>query len=124
MSFLSEVSDHLFTRYSDCLGDCTVVFPNRRAGLFFKKELSKKLDKPVWSPTTLSLEDFLFSFSQVKKADSLALIFELYEAFKSERNVNEGFESFFFWGEMLLRDFEEVDHYLIESSQLFFICER
>ena len=119
MSFLSDVAEHLIKNHHTHLGDCTIVFPNRRAGLFLKKELSKKLEKPAWSPTTLSLEDFLFTFTKIKKADPLTLIFELYESFKSQQGKLEGFESFYFWGEMLLRDFEEVDHYLVEPKQLF-----
>ncbi|MBC6410543.1 MAG: PD-(D/E)XK nuclease family protein [Ekhidna sp.] len=119
MSFLSEVANYLWEKYPDRLGDCTVVFPNRRAGLFLKKQLSKKVNKPVWSPVVHSLEDFLFSFSDIKKADPLALIFELYEAFKSQQERAEGFESFYSWGEMLLRDFEEVDHYLVDPKRLF-----
>ncbi|MEP1033127.1 PD-(D/E)XK nuclease family protein [Ekhidna sp.] len=118
-TFLSTVADHLLTHHPDRLGDCTVVFPNRRAGLFLKKQLSQKLNKPVWSPATISLEDFLFTFSPTKKTDPLTLIFELYEAFKSHHGQAEGFESFYFWGEMLLRDFEEVDHYLVNPKQLF-----
>lgn len=119
MTFLSEVADHLVTNHTNHLGECTVVFPNRRAGLFLKKHLSRKVDKPVWSPTVLSLEDFLFRFSKIKKADTLALVFELYEAFKEHQPGSEGFETFYFWGEMLLRDFEEVDHYLVNPKQLF-----
>ncbi|WP_420577901.1 PD-(D/E)XK nuclease family protein [Ekhidna sp.] len=119
MTFLSEVADHLLTKHANHLGDCTVVFPNRRAGLFLKKHLSKKVEKPVWSPTVLSLEDFLFRFSHTKKADTLTLVFELYESFKQHQSSGEGFETFYFWGEMLLRDFEEVDHYLVSSKQLF-----
>ncbi len=117
--FLSGVAEHLLTNYGTNLGDCTIIFPNRRAGLFLKKQLSGKIEKPVWSPDTVSLEDFLFRFSSIKKADALTLIFELYEAFKSHQAQAEGFESFYFWGEMLLRDFEEVDHYLIRPNQLF-----
>src|SRR5690606_31032095 len=29
------------------------------------------------------------------------------------------FEDFYFWGEMLIRDFDEVDKYMIPASQLF-----
>ena len=86
-----------------------------------KKELSRKLEHPVWSPATLSLEDFLFSFSSIKKADSLTLIFELYACFLEQQgqSTEEGFDAFYHWGEMLLRDFEEVDHYLIDPAQVF-----
>lgn len=122
MSFLSDVADHLLKNHKDHLGECTIIFPNRRAGLFLKKELAKKLDSPIWSPATLSLEDFLFSFTEIKKADPLTLIFELYESFLAQHGQNtaqEGFDSFYHWGEMLLRDFEEVDHYLMDPKQVF-----
>lgn len=118
-SFLGDVADHLLAQHGTQLGECTVVFPNRRAGLFLKKRLSEKVDKPVWSPETKSLEDFLFGYTDIKKTDPLTLIFELYEAFKTHQGASEGFESFYFWGEMLLRDFEEVDHYLVNPEQLF-----
>lgn len=119
MAFLEEVADYLLKNHPGRLGEVTVIFPNRRAGLFLKKYLSGKVNKPVWSPNTISLEDFLFSFSDINKSDPLTLIFELYEAFRQHQGRDEGFESFYFWGEMLLRDFEEVDHYLVNPEQLF-----
>jgi hypothetical protein len=118
-TFLAEVADHLIANHEDHLGECTVVFPNRRAGLFLKKQLSQKIAQPVWSPDVKSLEDFLFQFSKIRKTDTLSLVFELYEAFQQHQEAAEGFESFYFWGEMLLRDFEEVDHYLVNPEQLF-----
>ncbi|MEQ9406003.1 MAG: PD-(D/E)XK nuclease family protein [Cyclobacteriaceae bacterium] len=118
-TFLAEVADHLLAHHKEELANCTVVFPNRRAGLFLKKQLSQKIDQPVWAPDVKSLEDFLFLFSSIKKTDTLTLVFELFEAFKEHQPASEGFESFYFWGEMLLRDFEEVDHYLVNPKQLF-----
>jgi hypothetical protein len=118
-TFISDVAQHLLTHHAEHLGQCTVVFPNRRAGLFLKKELSKKISQPVWSPEVVSLEDFLLVFSSIKKTDTLTLIFELYEAFIQHQPKAESFETFYFWGEMLLRDFEEVDHYLVQPKQLF-----
>ncbi|MEP1097304.1 MAG: PD-(D/E)XK nuclease family protein [Cyclobacteriaceae bacterium] len=118
-TFLEEVADHLLDKYADKLGDCTVVFPNRRAGLFLKKHLSQKIEQPVWSPEVRSLEDFIFQFSTIKKTDTLSLVFELFEAFRQHQQAAEGFEAFYSWGEMLLRDFEEVDHYLVNPNQLF-----
>jgi len=119
MTFLSQVADHLLTKHPDNLGACTVIFPNRRAGLFLKKQLSQKIERPVWSPEVSSLEDFLFRFSDTKKQDSLSLIFKLFEAYSKHQPNSEGFEAFYFWGEMLLRDFEEVDHYLVNPEHLF-----
>lgn len=122
MTFLSEVADHLLKKHGAHLGNCTVIFPNRRAGLFLKKRLSAEISRPVWAPAIMSLEDFLFQFSTIQKSDPLLLIFELYSAFKSHQPTDrkeEGFDQFYFWGEMLLWDFEEVDHYLVNPDQLF-----
>ena len=98
MPFLADVANHLLAHHQTHLGDCTVVFPNQRSGFFLKKQLSMGIEKPVWSPITLSLEDFLCSFSEIQKADSLTLIFELFEIFKLHQEVKEGFESFYFGG--------------------------
>jgi len=119
MSFLASVADHLIRNHSGSLEHCTVVFPNRRAGLFLKKEISKRLDKPIWSPNTLSLEDYLFSFSTIKKADSLTLIYELYESFTAHQAERVGFEAFYHWGDMMPKDFEEIDHYLTDTKKVF-----
>ncbi|MCP4460104.1 MAG: hypothetical protein GY816_19085 [Cytophagales bacterium] len=118
-TFLSQVADQLLAKHVGHLGECTVIFPNKRAGLFLKKHLSKKIDQPVWSPEVSSLEDFLFRFSDTQKQDPLSLIFKLFEAYSKHQSNSEGFEAFYFWGEMLLRDFEEVDHYLVNPEHLF-----
>ena len=59
--------------------------------------------------------------------DKLELIHHLYEVYNEVvldgRQVNgadtEPFHQFYFWGEMLLRDFDEADKYLVDASQLF-----
>lgn len=118
-SFLSQVADHLLENHAHCLSKYTVIFPNKRAGLFLKKYLSQKIKQPVWSPEIVSLEDFLFQFSDTKKQDSLSLIFKLFKAYQTHQPNSESFEAFYFWGELLLKDFEEIDHYLVNPEYLF-----
>ncbi|MEM9897094.1 MAG: PD-(D/E)XK nuclease family protein [Bacteroidota bacterium] len=118
-SFLEELAEDILLNYRSQLEDLTVVFPNKRAGLFLKKHLATKIQSPVWSPTVLSLEDFLFQFSAIKKVDQLTLVARLFSSFRKYQEVKEDFDSFFSWGEMLLRDFEEVDHHLVNPKQLF-----
>jgi hypothetical protein len=36
-----------------------LIFPNRRAGIFFKQALSQTLDGPVWAPSIQSIQDFV-----------------------------------------------------------------
>ncbi|MBY0434433.1 MAG: PD-(D/E)XK nuclease family protein, partial [Cyclobacteriaceae bacterium] len=47
------------------------------------------------------------------------LIFRLYEVYSTVMKVREPFDKFYFWGEMLLRDFDELDKYGVNAIQLF-----
>lgn len=118
-TFLGNLAKELLKRYGTSISDVTVIFPNRRAGLFFEKELSDLLEKPIWAPEIMSMEDFVMSKSVLKEGDQIQLIFELYEVFKTLNTVSESFEKFFFWGEVILKDFSEIDHYLVDPSHIF-----
>ena len=39
-----------------------LVFPNRRAGLYFLKYLGVKIDKPVWVPAILTVNELFHSY--------------------------------------------------------------
>ena len=118
-SFLQEVAQNIYTKYGNDLQHIQLVFPNRRAGLFFRKHLSQLIDKPIWSPQILSIEDFIQRFTPLKTADQITLIFELYQSFKKHQLRDEGFDKFYFWGEMLLRDFDDIDKYLVNPEHIF-----
>jgi len=119
--FLSEVAADVSARYSS-LDKVTIVFPNRRAILFFRKYLAAHISKPVFSPRMVTIEEFIQSFSTLRVLDKLQLIFELYKSYCKVMYRNgtpESFDRFYFWGDMLLRDFDEVDKYLVPATQLF-----
>ncbi|MGB3466092.1 MAG: PD-(D/E)XK nuclease family protein [Cyclobacteriaceae bacterium] len=118
-AFLKELAAKVYEEYQPDLHDVTVVFPNRRAGLFFQKYLSGMIDKPIWAPEVTTLEDFTVDKSVLQIADPLTLIFELYHAFNLHQSVPEAFEKFYFWGEMLVKDFEELDRYLLDAEKVF-----
>ncbi|MTI21133.1 PD-(D/E)XK nuclease family protein [Fulvivirga sp. RKSG066] len=117
-TFIAEVAQRILTENAS-MEDIVVVFPNRRAGLFFRKELAQLIDKPVFMPEVYSLEDYLMQFSPYQKIETLEAIFELFEVYKLVKKKSETFDKFFFWGEMILRDFEEIDQYLVETKKLF-----
>jgi len=54
-----------------------------------------------------------------EKIETLEAIFELFEVYKKVQKKAETFDKFFFWGEMILRDFEEIDQYLVDTKHLF-----
>ncbi|MDA1120480.1 MAG: PD-(D/E)XK nuclease family protein [Bacteroidetes bacterium] len=99
--------------------ETTLVFPNKRAGLFFRKYLSRHVQGSLLSPQVYSLEEFVLSFSDSIQADQLSLIFDLFEVYKKMNPHAESFDRFHYWGEMLLRDFEDIDQHLVEPRQIF-----
>ncbi|MFC2111836.1 PD-(D/E)XK nuclease family protein [Bacteroidota bacterium] len=117
--FLREVAEDLFRSYGSRLEELCLVFPNRRAGLFFNKFLGEMLDKPVWSPSIYTIQDLMSRISDLEYADDLELISRLYKVYTDVRGIQESFDEFFFWGEIMLSDFDDVDKYLVNSKDLF-----
>ncbi len=118
-TFLEEIADKLLAEGGDDPGRIKLVFPNRRAGLFLRKALAKKISKPVWAPEIYSLEDFLFRYTNQQMADKLTLVYEMYNSYRKVNPEAESLEKFFFWGEVLVGDFEDIDQYLVEPEHLF-----
>ena len=120
-AFLQELAETLFNEHRRSLDSLTVIFPNRRASLYFRKHLASLLDRPVFSPTLLTIEDFIAGFSTLKVPEKLQLIHRLHKVYHQvhEGVASEAFDQFYFWGDMLLRDFDEADRYLVETAHLF-----
>lgn len=122
-SFLKEIARKIYEKHPhpDVL---TIVFPNRRAALFFRKYLGEIISKPVFAPNLITIEDFIAGFSSLKVTDKLDLIHRLHATYREvmgelPSSRNESFDQFYFWGDMLLRDFDEIDKYLVNASGLF-----
>lgn len=128
-AFLQELAETVYRDHPKW-NDLTLVFPNRRAVLYFRKHLASCLEKPAFTPKLLTIEDFIASFSPLKVPDKLELVYILYqvytEVFRSASDNGSGqdttlggFDEFWFWGEMLLRDFDEIDRHMVEAEHLF-----
>lgn len=117
-SFLQEVAGQL-AENSELLSETTIVFPNRRASLYFQHHLSQTIARPAWAPKLITIEDFFAAHSEMTEPDKLSLIFKLHQVYQQVMKSDEPFDRFYFWGEMLLRDFDEVDKYLVNATLLF-----
>lgn len=117
-TFLSEVAEKLYNKYGDKISSLTLVFPSRRARLFFSDALAKIIDKPIWQPSYISMDDIMCQTSSFRVGDKVQLITELYKIYR-EHHPQESFDKFYFWGEMLLNDFDLIDKYLIDADMLF-----
>ena len=119
-TFLQEVAGEISRKYKQ-LNKVTIVFPNRRAVIYFRKHLGEMVGRPVFAPRMITIEDFFGTFTSLKVPDKLLLVQRLYHAYHEviSHGEREAFDKFYFWGEMLLRDFEEIDKYLLSPEHLF-----
>jgi len=118
--FLDKLAKHLYTTHGDNFSRICLVFPSRRAGLFFKQYVSRIIDKPIWLPDIYALEDFVVHKSGLKLSDPIELIARLYKIYKSlEKDKAQPFSEFISWGNMLLGDFDEIDQYMADGEKVF-----
>ena len=116
-TFLGEVAADLYARYGEALSERAVLFPSRRARLFFVDALARIANRPMWQPEWVTIDDLMSEISGLRCGDRLRLITELYRIYSEYHD--EPFDRFYFWGDMLLTDFDTVDKYLIDASMLF-----
>ena len=117
--FLKQVAEHYYA-----LGNMSrrcFVFPNRRSMAFFSKYLCEavKGGTPIIAPQMLTINDLFYKVADLHSSDRVRLLVELYECYKSLNPKAEPLDEFVFWGDIILGDFNDVDKYLVDPSQLF-----
>lgn len=118
-SFLKLVAADLYKHTEGNLAHTAVVFPNKRAGLFFNEYLAQESDSPIWSPAYVSISELFRSFSPWEVGDPVKLVCELYKIFRQETQSTETLDDFYFWGEMLISDFDDADKNRVDTDKLF-----
>lgn len=116
--FLKETAQKILKSGRD-LKEITVVLPNRRAGLFFTRYLGELIEEPVWMPEVITIEQLFYRLAGNTPADDLTLIFELYELYRQIQTKPEDFDRFYFWGELILKDFNDLDQFLAPAQTLY-----
>jgi hypothetical protein len=116
--FLEKLAKYILDETPD-LRDRTFIFPNRRSGLFFRRFLAEQAGRTTWAPEILTISDFMEQLSGLKKADPLDLLFELYGHYRTMVSEPEPFDAFFPWAELMIRDFDALDKYLVDPESIF-----
>ena len=115
--FISELAERLYDRYGDEVSSLRMVFSSRRARLFFSDALASVARRPLWQPRFESLGEIMERVAGMRLSDEIKLVTELYKVYS--RYHDESFDAFYFWGGMLLADFDQIDKYLIDADMLF-----
>ncbi len=126
MTFISKIVQDIDEENLNELINKCYIFPTRRACAFFRFELQNRFkDKIFFAPKILSIQDCATHITNMYVADDLHLLLELFKIYipiTNDQNHNGDdltFDIFYPWGQMLLKDFDEIDKYLVDAKKLY-----
>lgn len=118
-TFLEDIAQELLKDGGNDFSKTCIVLPNRRASVFLRDAISRQSNKAIWAPTVLSIEDFVFSLSNLVKADQTTLLFSFYEVYRQSVSDPQTIELFANWAPTFLSDVNELDLNLIDAEDIF-----
>ncbi len=121
-SFLHSVAQTLWNRHQGHMEEVLVVFNNRRAGLFLQKQLQGMDCQSFFLPRIIGIDDLINELGELQIAPQEFLLFELYKIHRTKGGEDrkfQTFEEFMSFGEMMLKDFSEIDLYCVDAHSLF-----
>lgn len=118
-TFLKIVAKDLYSKLGNNLSNIAVVFPNKRASIFFNEYLAQEAKQPIWSPVYFTISELFKNLSTLKAGDPIKLVCELYKIFCQETQSKDSLDEFYFWGELLINDFDDIDKNQVDADKLF-----
>ena len=124
--FLKQIASAYYDR-GDIENTC-FIFPNRRSEVFFVKYLSDLVagknaggedPVPLKVPDTCTINDFIYRIYGITPTARITLLLELYTVYAGLFRKAETLDEFIFWGDIIIGDFNDVDKYMADASQLF-----
>ena len=82
-TFLNAIAKDLLEKYGNNLSEIVVVFPNKRASLFFNDYLLPADGKPMWAPRYMTVNELFLSLANLELADPIEVICRLYRLFQA-----------------------------------------
>jgi len=116
--FLSLIADEVLKKIILKERNVAIVLPSKRSIQHLKKEISKKLDNPVFLPKILTIEQFIIEIANIEVIDNLCSLTAFFKIY-SEADDNKKFDEFYDWAQILLNDFNDVDLGCVDSSKIF-----
>lgn len=126
--FLKSIADgYVASPESMVLDEYTFVFPNTRSARFFREYLGGKLtfENSRLKAMCITMAEMAEKGAMRRRASSERLLFMLYRAYVNVKrrlapdSTPRPFDRFRFWGEMILRDFSDVDMYMADAAEVF-----
>ncbi len=127
--FLEQVADYYIGKNED-LSNLIMVFPNRRSAMFMRKYMKDAMTRTGFLPRMMSITYFTQQLNSTTLAAPNELVFILYKVYcrvlirHKKADQIPDFDNFYFWGSILLNDFNDVDAYLADAADLFTNIKR
>ena len=118
MSFVEKIA-HFIKEKKFQLNALTIIVPSDRAINKIKQELCKAYRSPIFSPEIITIDKWMQPTGKIR-IDSTRQLILLFEITKNIKTLNDiSFEEFLGWGNTLLKDFDEIDRYLLDADAVF-----
>ncbi len=120
MNYIELVVNKIISNNKDLL-DTILILPSKRSVISIKREFKRQSLSFNILPNIISIEDFIFDVSKINKIDNIQLLFEFYKVYlkNTKKDKIETFEDFHNWANILIKDFNEIDSYLIDPTYIF-----
>ncbi len=120
-TFLKQIAQRIVDEHPKDTDEVLVVFNNNRSKRFFTKQFTT-LGRASFLPQVMAIDDFIAQLGGLEIVPNEFLLFELYnihvELGGAERKY-QTFEDFISFGDLMMRDFSEIDQYLVDARQIF-----
>ena len=120
-TFLNKIAKELIKDFGNDLYKATIVLPNNRAKVFLLNAIKSNVSNSTFSPKIISIEHFIEEVAQLRKLDSINLLFEFYKVYKDVTNKDEQkpLSEISGWVKTLINDFNDIDKYLVNANSIF-----
>ncbi len=118
--FLQTVAQDLYAKTNGRFDNVTIIFPNKRAGIFFNQYLHQlNGGQPMWLPRYATITDIFSSLSRLTLLDPITLVCRLHQSYAKVNPNADTLDRFYSWGEVMLQDFDDIDNNMICARNLF-----
>lgn len=118
--FLQHLAHQIVNKYLDTQSNLVIVLPSKRAGVFLKKHLQSQIHQPVLMPLIKTMDEIVTEISGLEILDANGVLLEFYAIYLDiSSKKDESFENFANWAKILIKDFHDIDRYLIKPNQVF-----
>jgi len=118
--FIKRLASHIQSQYDLTNQELTIVFPNKRAAFYLRKEFQESYRQNIWLPQMLSIQEAVTQWSGITLVDTIDMLFELIDIdAQLHKEQNSDLSVFGSQAAQMAKDFDEIDQYAIDAKYLF-----